>query len=53
MSGQSGPFWAALKLLYKFENDQKKIALASGKWADTHTICMGQDLSLKSERKNP
>ena len=46
MSGQSGPFSEVLKLL---ENSNMKF-----KQAKTHTIqCMGQDISLKSERKNP
>ena len=44
--GQSRPFWAALKRLLNLD--------MIFKWANTPTIqCMGQDIRLKSERKNP
>ena len=46
VSGQSQLFWAVLKLL---KNSNMKFKLAN-----TYTIqCMGQAISLKSERNNP
>ena len=47
VSGQSGPFWAVLKMLYNSNRLTHILVL-------TYTIqCTGQDISLKSARKNP
>ena len=47
VSGQSGPLWAVLKMLYNSNRLTHILVL-------TYTIqCTGQDISLKSERKNP